>query len=125
MFDGEAFGQQMVEIVRGYVANEIEPLRAENKALAARIAELEVQLPAPAPLTVDEVRAVAVEVVQTAVSVLPEPEPLPDIAALAKDAAAEQVAALAATLPLPEKGRKASQERKETPAKSTWMQSRR
>lgn len=35
MFDGEAFGQQMVEIVRGYVATELEPLRAENTALAA------------------------------------------------------------------------------------------
>lgn len=41
MFDGEAFGAQMVEIVRGYVAAEIEPLRAENKALADRVAELE------------------------------------------------------------------------------------
>ena len=35
MFDGELFGQQMVEIVRGYIATEIEPLRAENKALQA------------------------------------------------------------------------------------------
>lgn len=48
MFDGEAFGQQMVEIVRGYVATELEPLRsenaalaAENKALAERLAALE------------------------------------------------------------------------------------
>ncbi len=39
MFDGEAFGNQMVGIVRDFVASE--PLRAENKALADRIAELE------------------------------------------------------------------------------------
>lgn len=48
MFDGEAFGNQMVDIVRGYVAAEIEPLRAanqalaaENKALAERLAAVE------------------------------------------------------------------------------------
>lgn len=47
-FDGELFGQQMVEIVRGYVAAELDPLRAENKALADRIAELEArEIPVP------------------------------------------------------------------------------
>jgi integrin beta 3 len=41
VFDGEAFGQQMVEIVRGYVDAEIAPLKAANEALTARIKELE------------------------------------------------------------------------------------
>lgn len=41
MFDGELFGQQMVEIVRSYVDAEIAPLRTENADLKKRIAELE------------------------------------------------------------------------------------
>lgn len=45
MFDGEAFGQQMVEIVRGYVDAELAALASDHAALArrleARIAELE------------------------------------------------------------------------------------
>lgn len=46
MFDGEAFGQQMVEIVRSYVDAELAPLKAENADLRARIAALE-ERPAP------------------------------------------------------------------------------
>jgi hypothetical protein len=46
VFDGEAFGQQMVEIVRGYVAGEIEPIKAENAALRREIEELKAR-PAP------------------------------------------------------------------------------
>jgi hypothetical protein len=61
VFDGEAFGQQMVEIVRGYVDAELAPLIERNAALEARIVELEVQLPVAAPLTVDEVRAIVGE----------------------------------------------------------------
>jgi len=41
MFDGEAFGQQMVEIVRGFVSAEMELLRAENEALVKRLGDLE------------------------------------------------------------------------------------
>lgn len=41
MFDGEAFGQQMVEIVRGYVAAQTGPLRDEIEALKKRLADLE------------------------------------------------------------------------------------
>lgn len=40
-FDGEAFGQQMVEIVRGYVAAELATIVDENKELKARLATLE------------------------------------------------------------------------------------
>lgn len=100
----KAMMSEIAPVIREFFDAGIAPVMAENKALAARVAELEVQLPVPVPLTMDEVRAVAVEVVQTAVSVLPEPEPLPDVAALVKAAAAEEVSALAATLPLPEKG---------------------
>ncbi|MGV7119564.1 hypothetical protein [Sphingopyxis sp. 550A] len=49
MFDGEAFGKQMVGIVRSYVDSAVAPLAAENKALAARIAELETREPVPGP----------------------------------------------------------------------------
>ncbi len=44
MFDGEAFGNQMVEIVRNYVAAELQPLRDQNTALAARVAEQEARI---------------------------------------------------------------------------------
>lgn len=47
MFDGEIFGQQMVEIVRGYVDAEIASLKEENAALAARIADMEQRAPVP------------------------------------------------------------------------------
>lgn len=45
MFDGEAFGQQMVEIVRGYVATELAPIKAENEALRAEIDALKAVAP--------------------------------------------------------------------------------
>lgn len=41
MFDGKAFGEDIVGIVKGYVEREIAPLRAENLELKGRIAELE------------------------------------------------------------------------------------
>lgn len=41
MFDGEAFGQQMVEIVRGYVSAELAPLVERNAQLEARLAAVE------------------------------------------------------------------------------------
>lgn len=41
MFDGKAFGEGIVEIVKGYVEREIAPLKAENESLKTRIAELE------------------------------------------------------------------------------------
>jgi integrin beta 3 len=45
MFNGEAFGKEMTDIVRGYVERAIAPLVAENKALAERVAELEAREP--------------------------------------------------------------------------------
>jgi hypothetical protein len=46
MFDGKAYGEGIVEIVKGYVEREIGPLKAENESLKARIAALE-DRPAP------------------------------------------------------------------------------
>lgn len=46
MFDGKAYGEGIVEIVRGYVEREIAPLKAENESLKERIAVLEAR-PAP------------------------------------------------------------------------------
>lgn len=41
MFDGKAFGAEIVGIVKDYVAREVEPLRRENADLVARLAALE------------------------------------------------------------------------------------
>lgn len=87
MFDGEEFGNQMVEIVRGYVAAEIEPLRAENKALTAenkslaeRIAAIEARaMPEaikgdPGEVDMAAVDAIIAEKVADAVAALPPAE---------------------------------------------------
>jgi hypothetical protein len=41
MFDGRAYGEEIVGLVRGFVEREFAPLRAENEVLKGRIAELE------------------------------------------------------------------------------------
>lgn len=41
MFDGKAYGEGIVELVKGYVEREVAPLKAENESLKARISELE------------------------------------------------------------------------------------
>lgn len=92
MFDGEAFGQQMVEIVRGYVAAEIESLRAENKAL----------LDANAALTA---RVVQLEERELLLPEKGEPgEPGQPGASVDMEAVAAMVAEAAAALPPAEKG---------------------
>lgn len=82
MFDGELFGQQMVEIVRGYVDAELQPLRAENSDLRRRLADLESREP-PQVIKGDPgepgrdgvVDMIAIkELVETAVSALPPAE---------------------------------------------------
>lgn len=87
MFDGEALGQQMVEIVRGYVAAEIEPLKAENASLRAAVEELKqraIVVPEPVkgepgpqgePGPAGEVDMTAVkELIDAAVAALPPAE---------------------------------------------------
>lgn len=41
MFDGKAYGEEIVGLVRGYVEREVAPLKAENEELKARIKALE------------------------------------------------------------------------------------
>jgi len=41
MFDGKAFGEEMVAIVKGYVERKLGPVLAENEDLKQRIAVLE------------------------------------------------------------------------------------
>lgn len=41
MLDGEAFGAEIVDLVRGYVERELTPLKAENAELKDRVASLE------------------------------------------------------------------------------------
>jgi len=45
MLDGEAFGKEVVDLVRGYVEREVAPLKAERESLLARIAALEAREP--------------------------------------------------------------------------------
>jgi hypothetical protein len=46
MFDGKAYGDEIVGLVRGFVERELAPLKAENATLVERIAALEAR-PAP------------------------------------------------------------------------------
>ena len=105
MFDGEAFGQQMVDIVRGYVASEIEPLRAENKVLQARIDTLEQR---EAGMAREQVMALVGErgpelvglserIAELEARPLPE---LPDVKAMVLD----EVTAAVAAIPAPKDG---------------------
>lgn len=41
MFDGKAFGAEIVGIVKDYVEQRLDPIKAENESLKVRIAELE------------------------------------------------------------------------------------
>lgn len=45
-FDGEAWAREVADLVKGFVEREVAPLKAENRALEQRIAELEAR-PAP------------------------------------------------------------------------------
>lgn len=86
MFDGELFGQQMVEIVRGYLEAELAPVKAENAALLARIDLLEQrQIPVavkgdpgepgrPGEVDIGALTEIVAEHVATAVAALPPAE---------------------------------------------------
>lgn len=52
MFDGEAFGKEVVDFVKGYLEREVTPLKAENETLKARLKALE-DRPAPEVLKGD------------------------------------------------------------------------
>lgn len=103
MFDGKAFGEEMVGIVKAYVDRQIAPILAENAGLKAQIAEIAARpMPeAPAALAPDmvAVRAMVLEEVATSVAALPPPEPgksikVEDVAPLIAEEVQKAVAAL-------------------------------
>lgn len=116
MFDGAAFGQEMVAIVRGYVATEIESLRAENtalaaenKALAERLAALEArEMPdVSAFLDAEGVGGIVKAEIAAAIAGLPTPEKgepgevdMVAVAAMIEAAVVAEVAALPPVEPL-------------------------
>lgn len=115
MFDGESFGQQMVSIVRDYMAAELEPLRAQNMALAEtnaalidRVAALEArELVLPAELIVEPIEVITEDAVKefisAAIAALPDPEPgAPGVVDM--DAVAELVGKAVSELPPPKDG---------------------
>jgi len=81
VFDGELFGQQMVEIVRDYVAAELLPVQEENAALRATVQELERRIAAQAEVraepevTLADIDAAVARALEEAVSALPPPQP--------------------------------------------------
>lgn len=76
MFDGKAFGEQMVEVVRGYVDAATEPLLKQLADQAAQIAELEGRAAEPGPAGADAV-AVTDEQIAAAVEAYITRNPIP------------------------------------------------
>lgn len=87
MFDGEAFGKQMTEVVKSYVDRATAPLIEQNEALSARIAEMEKRAPVPGETgpqgekgepgeaaDIEALRAELAEMVKAAVADLPPAE---------------------------------------------------
>ncbi len=119
MFDGEAFGQQIVEIVRGYVAAQIDPVLAENSVLRARLDAVEA-VPAPrdgepgkdgADVDMAEVERMLDEKFAAAMAAVPPAEPGKDgkdgtdvDMAAVKQLIAEEIGAAVSALPPAEKG---------------------
>jgi hypothetical protein len=113
VFDGELFGQQMVEIVRGYVDAELLPIREENAALRAMVHELERRIEAQSDVSVEpevtlgNLETTVARAVEEAVSALPPAEPgapgVVDMEELALIVSSEVGKAVAA-LPSPEPG---------------------
>lgn len=85
MFDGEKFGADMVEIVRGYVERATAPILSENKALKENLATLQSRLEALEGR--DETKAIerlVGETVRSSVASIPVPQD-------GKDADPEQI----------------------------------
>lgn len=114
MFDGKAFGEEMVGLVKAYVDRTCAPLIAKNTqlaeanaALVARIAALEArEAPEPAEIDMDAINRTIAHTVAEAVAALPAPQDgksvtLDDVAPMIADAITEAVAAL----PAPQDGK--------------------
>lgn len=97
MFDGKAYGDGIVELVRGYVEREIAPLKAENEELKARLKAIE-NRPQPEKGEAGE---------RGADGVSPEPEAVAAaLLPVAEEMISEVVAKAVAELPPPERGEK-------------------
>jgi hypothetical protein len=85
MFDGKAFGEEVVGIMQDYVERQLAPLRSENESLRERIKALE-DRPEPETDFAPVFKSVG-EMLEAEFAKLPQPEP-------AKEVDMEQVAAL-------------------------------
>jgi hypothetical protein len=98
MFDGKAYGDGIVELVKGYVEREIAPLKAENGELKGRIAELEAR-------SVPDDAAI-LQLVQEEVAKIPAPESGKDAdPELVASLVAEEVQRAVAAIPAPQDGK--------------------
>jgi hypothetical protein len=92
-FDGEAFGNQVVEVVQRYFADRVDPLIKRLEELEQRVASLP-EPPATYELEVERVREIAEDVVKSATdfaSTIAEQvaEAIPDISEMVSNAVAE------------------------------------
>jgi len=103
MFDGKAFGQEIVGVVKEFVGKELGPILSRMEALEKRFDEF----PAPRDgkdADLGEVRQIITEEIQAVkemVEALPAPPMLPDIPTMV----AESVEAAVAALPAPQDGK--------------------
>lgn len=98
MLDGVEFGNEIVELVKGYVEREVTPLKAENESLKARLAALEA-LPGPEKGEDGEKGQDGVD------GASPAPEAVAEaLRPIAEAMISEAVSKAVAELPPPEKG---------------------
>jgi hypothetical protein len=98
MFDGRAYGEEIVGLVRGFVEREFAPIKAENESLKARVAALEA-IPAPEKGEPGEKGQDGSD------GVSPDPEAVAEaLRPIAEQMIADAVSKAVAELPPPEKG---------------------
>jgi hypothetical protein len=98
MFDGRAYGEEIVGLVRGFVEREFAPIKAENESLKARVAALEA-IPAPEKGEPGEKGQDGSD------GVSPAPEAVAEaLRPVAEQMIADAVSKAVAELPPPEKG---------------------
>jgi hypothetical protein len=98
MFDGRAYGEEIVGLVRGFVEREFAPIKAENESLKARVAALEA-IPVPEKGETGEKGQDGSD------GVSPDPEAVAEaLIPIAEQMIADAVSKAVAELPPPEKG---------------------